>query len=300
MRRLIDGSIALAAAVRRNLARPHEHVFVGPAAFGAVKMRGCSIAAQLGMPFFEPAVKPKSRVIYLVKSAQGYERQIRRSCHVLVYEPLDSWMSDPVLADSSHGYTGPTSRYWQSIYERIRFDVLVVSTPSAAADARSALPSGVQVECLPHHADSRVGTWHDAAGDVVYPGNAQYIADWVDTITSSCASIGRNFRFGNDLAVMQGAALVLALRLPPSDTPINQLAKPQIKIENAIAAGIPVLASPHACVTSLFPSIATTLFPQTDRLAAEMTAAMARGPEGRRAVSLNDHCAGVHALLRSL
>ena len=52
---------------------------------------------------------------------------------------------------------------------------------------------------------------------------------------------------------MLNRALEKALRLAPHDTPLNRWCKPQVKLENAAAAGCPVLASGHPSVTSLRP-----------------------------------------------
>jgi len=55
-----------------------------------------------------------------------------------------------------------------------------------------------------------------------------------------------------DLDMLRGASLVVAVR-NNHDYELNRWCKPQIKLENAAVAGLPVLASDHPCITTDFP-----------------------------------------------
>ena len=54
--------------------------------------------------------------------------------------------------------------------------------------------------------------------------------------------IGRRLVVARNYGALQGASLALALRLPPYDTRLYRSCKPQIKLANAAAAGLPVVA----------------------------------------------------------
>ena len=86
-----------------------------------------------------------------------------------------------------------------------------------------ALPEHVNVHLVPHQCDNRIQpTWRDPEGPVVYSGLSKFIASGLDRIHEACRLIGKRFVMAPECDVLQGAALVLSLRLAPWNDELNR------------------------------------------------------------------------------
>jgi hypothetical protein len=269
--------------------RKQTVVFVGVTQLGAFRIRGAAVAKPLGAAVCEPWQMPRTRTAVLVKSAGEHVDQVRSRCDRLLFDMLDAWMQDDDPC-SGIGYAGPSEDYYRDSYKRIRFDTLLVPTPSAKETAERVLPCSVQVVLAPHQADESVHPeWYDPAGPIVYVGGAQYIHSQLEELTNACQSLNKRLLIGKSPAQLRGASLALALRLPPYDTPMNRIAKPQVKLENAAAAGLPVLASAHECVQSWRPETTVWNERDSDSLSERLAIALESRPL-QNPVRLEDHC----------
>lgn len=271
-------------------------VFIGDEHLGAFQMRGVKPAVMLGIPICPPWRAPRCDTAILIKSAGPFAKQIRKRCNRLIFDMLDAWMSNG-NAGSKIGYEGPAEQYFLTTYEQIRFDILLLSTPAAVEVARSVLPMGVHVVYSPHHADESIeSNWYDSTGPIVYVGATSYIQSRLPEIHGACEQIGKKLVVSSELQQLRGASLTLALRLPPYDTPINRLGKPQVKLENSAAAAIPVLASPHLSVLSCRPEVTTWNDQGTESFVDSLERALRSSPL-RTPVTLSDHCNLIKSIL---
>jgi len=141
--------------------------------------------------------------------------------------------------------------------QELNLDEIIATSPACAETMREALPS-VPVHLAPHHADPAITPGYNATGHVVYTGAVRYISAEKRAIRASCRMLGRKLVIEaakHTPTKLQGAGLMLHIRLKPQDTHLNRYCKPQIKLENAAAAGLPVVASDHPCATSLRPEV---------------------------------------------
>lgn len=228
-----------------------QNLVFGSFNLGAFRLRGWPVFFRFNWPACH-AERPKYREskyknILLVKYHVGHARELRKRCERLIFDPLDCWSAKHIDAEPA--------TFWRQQYKEIRFDDILAATPSAYASMREALPEKVKVHLALHPCDPMVHPgWYDPQGPVVYAGGLRFLGGQEKAIEEACASLGRKFVMRHDdgaVWAMRGASLAIALRLAPENTPLNRLAKPQIKLENAAAAGMPVLASDHPCVTSV-------------------------------------------------
>jgi len=233
--------------------------FTGRRALGGVKMRGVAVADKLGVPFVDLSeLSGRYDTLVLVKywthgKDSDYAKISRRSCTRLVFDPLDVFSGTKPDAEPS--------LFWSWCWNRLHFDDLIATSPACAETMETArashgdVPAPFVIHQAPHHADPRVGPdWYNPNGPVVYAGGVRFIASALPRIQAACDRLGRRLLldYRRDCwERLKGAALALHLRLPPEDTPLNRHAKPQVKLENAAAAGVPCLATPDPCVTSL-------------------------------------------------
>jgi hypothetical protein len=240
------------ASFNRPPSSPDEIAIVGAQAYGGVKMRGKVLSDYLHCNLITPNQLPgmgRRNTVIAVKD--GYRGKIvRQNCDRLIYDPLDDFCSS--------ANPGSLESHWQSRYQDLAFDDIIATSPACVDVMRNVLPDRVRVHLVPHASDPRVNpSWGDPAGPIVYSGMRAYIESGLDRITQACKSVGRQFVLGETCDVLRGASLTLALRLPPHDTALNRYCKPQVKIANAFAAGLPVVATDCLATTSLYPGVQT-------------------------------------------
>ncbi len=252
--------------------QPGELAVVGDGSFGGVQIRGRVLAKHLGCKLIAPRQVPgmaRRKTIIAIK--RGFDpRAIREKCERLVYDPLDAFFDSHVGVDPVE--------YWRAKYRELKFDEIIATSPACYEVMRAALPDFVRVHMVPHQCDPRIdASWRDPTGPVVYAGLGRFIKSGLERIHEACQRIDKRFVMGTSCEVLRGAALVLALRLPPYNTEIYRRCKPQIKLENAAAAGIPVVATDCPAAISLRPNIETV---SADFSAAELAKAMRRAMDG--------------------
>lgn len=247
----------------------------GSISLGGVKMRGRAMAAALGWQFRDVARDryEKTDVTILVKSPLAARREaLRATCDRLIWDPLDCWSQKNI----------PPLEFWRRAIDELQPDDVLLTTPSAIDCVLLALaghPRPPRLHLVPHQCDARVeDVESNPAGWVVYAGAMQYAKFGVAAMRAACELIGRRMVFSSGDEAwrgLHGASLVLAPRLPPSAFPLNRLCKPQVKLENAAALGLAVLATDCPCVTSLRPEV-TTLPVEAWRDPVALAAAMRR------------------------
>lgn len=255
-------------------------------------MRGQDVARVNGWPFYSVEQLPageRFEALILCKYDAGFAKSLRKACDRLIFDPLDCWMSEKPNAAPDD--------FWQWKYDRLKFDDILATSPACAETMQEALP-GVRVHLLPHHADPRIdASWYDSGGPVVYAGGKHYIDRHLGDIERACRHIGRKF-VGNftrrPVDSLKGAALQLHPRFPPTDTALSRLCKPAVKIANSAAAGMPSLATPHPCVTSL--DSGACLIDHHDNWERLLLRALESAPPARQP-TLEEHAADLRKLI---
>ena len=230
-----------------------EVAFTGMPNMGGVQMRGVAVARALGAPFYD--LRDLSRIdkvgtLILVKYHTRHAGLIRQKCDRLIYDPLDAW-------PRTRYHDAHPSAFWRWTQQELNVDEIIATSPACAETMLEALPS-VPVHLAPHHADPAITPGYNATGHVVYTGAVRYISAEKRAIHASCRMLGRKLVIEAAKYTptkLQGAGLMLHIRLKPHDTHLNRYCKPQIKLENAAAAGLPVVASDHPCTLSLRPEV---------------------------------------------
>ena len=269
--------------------------FTGRSSLGGVQMRGMAVAEELGVEFIDVRkLKPFHRfdVLVLVKYFSDSQTQLlRRCCDRLIYDVLDPWSSWKI-----HDKDVP-KRFWSWVCHHLRLDDLIATSPACAKTMKKA---PAQVHLLPHHADPRIRDgWYDPNGPIVYAGGERFIRNQFPQIESACRKIGKPFVMNTTNSgwqALHGASLCLHPRLPPHDLLLNKYCKPQIKSENAAAAGLPMLATDDPCVTSLRPDVVT--WKPGDDWTERMQSAIEAGPI-RNPVSLEEHAKRIMQVLEA-
>lgn len=249
-----------------------EFAVVGDQRFGGVRMRGRSLSKQLQGKLYTPLqVQDLAHhsTIVAIKNIVS-PKLIRQKCDRLIYDPLDDFFTLRINVDPV--------KYWRSRYQELRFDEIIASSPACYDVMRAALPNEVIVHLVPHQCDARIDkSWRNPNGPVAYAGLKRFIEPGLDRIETACRMVGKQFNMGKTCDVLKGASLAIALRLPPHDTALNRRCKPQIKIENAIAAGMPIVSTDCPAAVSLHPEIQTV---PTDFSAATLADAMCTALSG--------------------
>lgn len=278
--------------------------FTGRPSLGGVRMRGVDVAEKLGVEFIDVRkLRPSYRfdVLILVKywvepiTIRG-KKQInlaRQCCDRLIYDPLDPWSS----WEEYKSFV--PKKFWKWVYHHLQPDDIIATSP-ACEKTMKASKQPWHVHMLPHHADPQVKPgWHSPMGPVVYAGGERFIRNQLPQIEAACRKLGKQFVINvrNDgWQALRGASLCLHPRLPPHDVELNRHCKPQIKMENAAAAGLPMLATDDPCVTSLRPDIVT--WKEGDDWAERMQAAIEAGPV-RNPVTLKEHSKRIMQVLET-
>ncbi|QDT27613.1 Glycosyl transferase family 2 [Gimesia panareensis] len=229
-----------------------DFAVVGDRTFGGVEMRGSALSEYLACKLIAPRQVPSMvRRKTIISIKDGFcPATIRGKCDRLIYDPLDVFCSTKTDI-------APVD-YWRSQYQRHQFDELIATSPACYEVMRAAVPDHVGVHLVPHQSDSRIEqSWYHPDGPIVYSGLKCFIDSGLDRIKKACRMLGKEFVTGDGCNILKGASLALALRLPPFDTALNRHCKPQIKLANAAAAGLPAVSTECPAATSLFPDIPT-------------------------------------------
>lgn len=215
---------------------------------GVHKLRAEPLAKHLGCPLFDTSQPITGRfdTIILIKRPLGEVSSIRKACERLIWDPLDCWRhTRKNLIDPA--------RYWQMECESVRPDELIATSPACLGTMQA---TGLPVSLVPHACDPSIEpTWYNRHGPIVYYGYPSFIGPVMADLFDAAWAIGRrfvpvDFRV-SPVSVLKGACLHLCLRMRPHDYPLNRFCKPQVKLENAAAAGAPVMVSGHPCAASL-------------------------------------------------
>jgi glycosyltransferase involved in cell wall biosynthesis len=265
---------------------------VGYPRYGGVKMRGLPLAKHLDCDFVAAGqVRGMDRRNTVIAIKSGFcPNTLRQKCDRLIYDPLDCFFASRASDDPIE--------YWRSIYRQMKFDDIIATSPACCDVMREALDGKAQVHMVPHPSDSRIdATWRDPAGPVAYAGLDVFIASGFDRIRQACLAVGKDFVTGQNCDVLKGASLALSLRLAPYDTPLNRRCKPQIKLENAAAAGLPTVSTDCPAAISLHPD---ARFVSSTCSSSELVAALKmafHGPGLSRPFTIDDYLASMRRLL---
>lgn len=271
---------------------------IGWPGFGAVRMRGMSLCQRFGWQFIDTCEQLADGEFWdtVIAIKRHFPTAIRNHCRRLIYDPVDCWSpSDCSLP----------AEYWRDRHVEFGFDDILGSSTACVQTMIDAKLPQVRIHLAKHHCDPRISCgWHDPRGHVVYAGDPVYIEPARKVIQLACASLGREFvvQSGNDAwTALRGASLCLAIRVPPHDTLLNRYCKPQIKCENAAAAGLPILSTDDPCSMSCR-EILVTISPEKcldERvLGQRMWLAMQSQPEVV-AVSLEDYALAIARIINN-
>lgn len=234
-----------------KVARPNTGMIIGPSSWGSFIMRGEPVAKATGWSVQNSRGKVQwldAETCFAVKC--DVPPIVQQNCKRIVYMPMDQWF------ESRQQMTTPPSEWLAAKCKQNGVTDLILESPAAAALAASI--SGVTVHMVPHHADPRVNPgWHDPNGPVVYAGHRCFVEKHEQTIAQAAERCGKQVKFcytADAWRALEGASLVLALRYHPYATPMHRFLKPAVKVANAAQAGIPVVASDHPAITSLYPN----------------------------------------------
>jgi hypothetical protein len=227
--------------------------FTGNSKLGGVQMRGRDVADRIGVPFvpLADAACLRFRTLVLVKYWPDNVSALRQQCDRLILDPLDCWTQTKPHAEPE--------AFWRWVAGQTGCDAMLATSP--AVQATMAL-AGVATILAPHAADPRIAsTLHDPSGPVVYAGGERFLGDQAPAIKAACKTLGRKFvaRFDRDCwQALRGAALSLCVRFGEERSPLNLVGKPLVKVANAAAAGVPVLATPDPAIESMVDVETTT------------------------------------------
>ena len=238
-------------------------ILVGPRTFGTFQMRGQPIKEARDWPAWdnrkEVTIDRRFDVGLAIKCDPP--PVMREMCDRLIMDVLDLWWSNHRLMKME------PARYWKSIYSQHRFDDLIATSPASQESMQLALP-GVPVQLVPHAADPRVRSdWYDPNGPIVYAGARVFVDKCRSVVTEAAKYIDKRIVWDYDHNAwrsLNGASLVLAIRMPPYNSMLNRIAKPQVKVANAAQAGIPVLCTDDPAIISLWPDLADVCAPVRD------------------------------------
>lgn len=229
---------------------------VGPYRWPTFELRGRPLANHLGWPTQNGRGKVQlehhADVAVVVKT--DVPRCLFERCTRVIWDPMDVFTSD------SRSLRSDPAEYWATKYRQAPFGEIIGTSPAVCDTMRAGLP-GVRVYMVPHAPDRRVQSgWHDPGGPIVYAGLSCFVESIRPTVDAAAAKIGRNVRWDHSSESwksLQGAALGLCPRVPPHDLHFNRIGKPQIKVANASAAGVPVLCTDDPGITSVWHDVPT-------------------------------------------
>lgn len=204
---------------------------------GGVQMRGESLANACGWDFIPlHKLKPSDQFDLLILVKYWKDATLLRAiARRLVWDCLDSWEG----LDQGHQHPQDFFRWAR---KRLAFDELISTSPRCQREMQNGLP-GVKVHLLPHHADPRIqGDWYWPGGPAVYAGAERFILE--KPMANACWDhLQRPFvvNYSRDCwESLRGASYAVIGRCGATNHLLNDLCKPQVKLENALAAGLPI------------------------------------------------------------
>lgn len=231
-------------------------VFFGDTRLGGFQMRGIDVCNRLNRldvvhdDWCRPTIRrPRFAVLvkYLPENRELLEPLIRHGSKI-VLDPLDNWWQQ----------TRSPVDHFAGLLRSVPARAIISTSPACnqvMIQAAAQVDSSIRVWMLPHGPDNHVGWFRDPDGPVMYCGHEGYLGGLVPEITEACRRVGKGFLRAPGIpeAVSQviGVSLLLHPRLGSTATEINRLCKPQVKLANAAAAKLPVLATDDPAVTSL-------------------------------------------------
>lgn len=259
----------------------------GPPDYGTFNLRGLPLCEELDAELINIRHPPLKNydVIIIVKRAleRGFSpsKEYRKKAGKLIFDPLDYWSSKERL---------DAFKFWNRTFKQIEPDIVLATSPACKLAMSH---NDYRIELVPHSSDPRIRSdWYDPDGPIVYIGDPRFIEARKPVIREATDMMRIPFKTSKDVKDLKGARLALALRLGPWQTSLNQKCKPQIKVENALAAGIPVLLTGHPAETSLHPSLVCISNPDTrcpKKYISAMTEAIARGIYGENCFTEEDY-----------
>ncbi len=233
---------------------------IGPTSWGSVKMRGRPIAEHLGFGLLNSRARislPERERIDVVHAVKcDVPPVVQEKAGRILFDPLDKWFGDRRRARMT------PAEWIREEYKRNKFHDLIAATKTLERAAKENLPTSVRVHLVPHAADKRVERiGANPAGPVVYSGLGQFIEPARKSIEKACELLGRRFVVDTSNAPWsvwkaERPSLILAPRIAGRST-MNVECKPTVKIANAVAAGLPVLATPDPAIVSLYFDVRT-------------------------------------------
>lgn len=221
-----------------------DHVlFAGFSSSGSWAIRGVQIATALSSSHRcrpERSEFRDKKVVVLVKRVPGeYVEAARRSKARVVWDCVDAW-PQPV----GNSWTKAEAMAWlKSELLRIKPDVAIGATEAMASDIASLGYSSI---CIPHHYNPSIKQRPLAPliSRVGYEGGEQYIKRWGVQVTRLCDS--RSWKFViSDGKICRVSDFDVVLALRDTDGYAPRQWKSNVKLANAMAAGLPFVGSPE-------------------------------------------------------
>lgn len=256
-----------------------RNLIIGPTRFASYQMRGLPLQRELRWPHQDSRkpLKLDGQYDTALVVKWYYPKELRKRTERIIWDPLDSYWNRPREIGLK------PSDYWKCAHYDLQFDEVVATSPACAATMRAGLPTSVKVHIVPHAADSRIdSTWHDSDGPVVFAGCMAWLKSPAP-IKAACKRIGKRFVLDKSFhswKSLKGASLQLCIRTARCYS-LHWYCKPQIKMANSAAGGIPAVSTDIQAATSLWPE-AVTCHPQDannpQTLAAHMLRALDSPP----------------------
>jgi hypothetical protein len=267
----------------------------GKKGLGGVEMRGESLANACGWDFI-PVHKIKASdsfdLLILVKYWDTHAAALRAAAKRLIHDPLDCWEG------LKQGHQHP-QEFWRWVRRRFPFDELISTSPMCRVQMQAALPA-CKVHLLPHHADPRIEPdWYDPDGPAVYAGAVRFMesvnCELVERLQAETQR-GLFCDFSRDAwKSLKGASHAVLGRWGQTQHPLNDACKPQVKLENALQAGLPIFGRLDRAGLSLLTPRAgnrcVTVIPTDGPLGT-----LELHPAGAKPVTLADSAAGYKAI----
>lgn len=218
-------------------------LFAGFSSSGSWLIRGVQIATALSSPHRcrpeRSEFRDKKVAVFVKRVPSEYIDTARLSKARVVWDCVDAW-PQPV----GNSWTKAEALAWlKSELSRIKPDVAIGATEAMAADIASL---GYASTCVPHHYNPAImqQPLSKCIERVGYEGGAQYIKRWGVQVSRLCDSRGWKFVIsdGKRCRVSEFDAVV-ALRDADGYAPRHW--KSNVKLANAMAAGVPFIGSPE-------------------------------------------------------